>query len=130
MIVVDASVVVEMLIETPVGIELERRLWVPAVNLFGPALLDVEVAQVIRRYCRSGELTEQEGSEAIRDLEGLPITRYRHEGLLPGIWQLRHEMTAYDAAYVVLAEHLNATLLTRDRKMATSAAARIQVELV
>jgi predicted nucleic acid-binding protein len=87
------------------------------------------VAQVLRRYGASGDLTPGRGAEAIADLADLPITRHEHVVLLPRMWQLRHNLTAYDAAYVALAEALEATLLTRDAKLAR-AAGRARVEVV
>jgi predicted nucleic acid-binding protein len=129
LIVVDASVVVEVLLRTAAGTAVEGRLFDPGAALHAPHLLDVEVAQVVRRYCASGDLTPGRGAEAVADLADLPITRHEHALLLPRIWQLRRNLTAYDAAYVALADALDATLLTRDRKLARGAG-RTRVELL
>ena len=129
MIVVDASVVVEVLLRTAAGRSVEGRLFDPGASLHAPHLLDVEVAQVVRRYCASGDLTAGRGAEAVADLADLPITRHEHVLLLPRIWQLRQNLTAYDAAYVALADALGATLLTRDGKLARGAG-RTRVELL
>jgi len=127
--VVDASVVVEVLLGTSAGRAAEGRLFDRRAELHAPHLLDVEVAQVLRRYGASRDFTPGRGAEAIADLADLPITRHEHVLLLPRIWQLRHNLTAYDAAYVALAEALDATLLTRDAKLAR-AAGRVRVEVV
>jgi predicted nucleic acid-binding protein len=116
--VVDASVVVEVLLGTSAGRAAEGRLFDRRAELHAPHLLDVEVAQVLRRYGASRDLTPGRGAEAIADLADLPITRHEHVLLLPRIWQLRHNLTAYDAAYVALAEALGAQLLTCDARLA------------
>ena len=93
-------------------------------------MLDVEVAQVIRRYAANGEIDSERGRTALADLADLPLRRYPHDFLLPRIWDLRNNLTAYDAAYVALAEVLDAPLLTRDRRLAAAAGHRAQIELV
>jgi predicted nucleic acid-binding protein len=85
---------------------------------------------VLRRLVREGTLTASRAEGAIEDLMDLRITRYPHLLLLPRIWQLRHNLSAYDAAYVVLAEKLGATLLTRDAKLASAAGHSAIVEVV
>lgn len=130
MIVVDASVVLEMLLGTPVGVELTQRLLGGAESLCAPHLVDLEVAQVLRRYAVTGELTAARGRQGIQDLRDLPIERYPHELLLERVWELRGHLTAYDAAYVALAEALGAPLLTRDVRLAHARGYRAEVELV
>jgi predicted nucleic acid-binding protein len=129
MIVVDASVVVEVLLGTAAGRAAADRLFARGESLHAPELVDVEVAQVIRRYASIGELKPARAREAIADLEELPIRRYAHIDLLPRIWELRHNLTAYDAAYLALAEALRAPLLTRDTGLA-SARGRATIELI
>lgn len=129
MTVVDASVVIEVLLGTPAGRAAERRVLDPRVSLHAPHLLDVEVAHVVRRYELAGDLTPGRAAEAVDDLRDLPVTRHEHALLLPRIWQLRRNLTAYDAAYVALAEALDAVLLTRDGKLAR-AARHARVELL
>ncbi len=129
MIVVDASVVLEVLLQTPAASRVSRRIFASGETLHAPHLLDVEIAQVLRRYARSGVISSDRGAEALMDLADLPLSRYPHFVLLPRIWQLRHNVTAYDAAYLALAEALDAPLLTRDRALA-SAGGRVRVELL
>ena len=118
MIVLDASAVLELLLGTPSGIEVRTRLADAATALHVPHLLDVEVAQVLRRYVREAQLRPDEAAEAIRDLRDLDLTRHAHEPLLDRIWDLRDTFSAYDAVYVALAEVLDASLLTSDRRLA------------
>lgn len=120
MIVADASVVLEVLLRTRVAPQIEERIFSPGETLHAPHILDLEVAQVLRRYCVSGAMKTERGLEALVDLADLPITRYPHDIFLPRIWELRHNMTAYDAVYVALAETLSASLLTRDTRLASA----------
>jgi len=121
--------VLEVLLRTPAAGIVNRRLFASGETLHAPHLLDAEVAQVLRRYAGSGALSAERGEEALEDLVDLPLNRYPHDMLLPPIWQLRHNVTAYDAAYIALAEALGATLVTRDRALA-AAPARARVEVV
>ena len=129
MIVVDASAVLEVLLQTPDAFRVGRRLFASGETLHAPHLLDVEIAQVLRRYARSGAISTERGAEALADLNDLPLSRYPHSVLLPRIWELRHNLTAYDAVYLALAEALDAPLVTRDRALAL-AGAKVRVELV
>jgi predicted nucleic acid-binding protein len=130
MIVVDASALVEALLQTPAAEAVERRLFETGETLHAPHLLDVEVAQVIRRYAVKGEIDEARGRAALADLSDFPLRRYPHDFLLPRIWDLRNNLTAYDAAYVALAEALDATLITRDRRLAGAPGHHARIELV
>jgi predicted nucleic acid-binding protein len=129
-IVVDASAMLEALLSTPAARDMEDRLFAPGRTLHAPHLVDVEVAQVIRRYAANGEIDGERGRMALADLADFPLRRYPHDFLLSRIWDLRNNLTAYDAAYVALAEALDAPLLTRDRRLAAAAGHRAQVELV
>ena len=120
MIVLDASAAIEWLFQSPAGMKIDRRMFVPSESLHAPHLIDVEVAQVLRRYVRDKTITAQRGQEALQDLRDLPLSRYPHEFLIPRIWELRATLTAYDAVYVALAELLGAPLLTCDGKIASS----------
>lgn len=130
MIVVDTSAVLEVLLRTPSAAIVEERLFRPAETLHAPHLIDIEVAQVLRRYTLSGEVDAERCRMALADLADFPLARYPHDFLLPRMWELRHNLTAYDAAYVALAEALDAPLLTRDQRIAQSAGHRARVELV
>lgn len=130
MIVVDASAMLEALLGTQAAKRVEARLFAPQQTLHAPHLLDVEVAQVVRRYAATGEISSERGRAALGDLADFPLRRYPHDLLLPRVWELRHNVTAYDAVYVVLAEVLDAPLLTTDGRLATAARNHIRVELV
>ena len=127
MIVLDASAV---LLRTPNAEAVERRLFASRQTLHAPHLLDVEIAQVVRRYAAAGEIDQERGRAALADLSDFPPRRYPHDILLPRIWDLRYNLTAYDAAYVALAEALDAPLLTRDHRLAAAAGHHARVELV
>ena len=130
MIVVDASALLEVLLCTPAAQAVEGRLFDPEETLHAPHLLDVEVAQVIRRYAVNGEIDGERGGAALEDLAVVPLRRYPHDLLLPRAWELRNNLTAYDAVYIALAEALEAPLLTRDRRLAAAAGHRATIELV
>lgn len=129
MIVVDASAVIEVLLRTPTAAAVEARLFAIGQSLHAPHLIDVEVAQVLRRFAAAGDIDDGRGRIALADLVDFPLRRYPHDALLPRIWDLRNNVTAYDAAYVALAEALDATLLTRDRRLA-AAVQHLRVELI
>jgi predicted nucleic acid-binding protein len=129
-IVVDASVVIEVLLNTDDGIAIDDRLLSGTESLHAPHLIDIEVTQVLRRYVLRGEVKAQRAQQALDVLGEFPLTRYDHEPLLGRIWELRDNVTAYDGAYVALAEGLDATLVTRDRKLAGVPLLRGAIELV
>ena len=130
MIVVDASVLLEVLLRTPVAGTAESWLFDSGQTLHAPHLIDVEVAQVIRRYAANGEIDGERGRAVLADLADLPLHRYPHDLLLPRMWELRNNLTAYDAAYVALAEALGAPLITRDQRLAAAPGHHARVELV
>jgi predicted nucleic acid-binding protein len=119
-IVVDASALVEVLVRGPDAGTVERRLS-SAGNVHGPYLLDLEVTQVLRRYAAAGRTGQTHCRQALDDLAAMGLLRHPHDHLLPRVWELRHNLTAYDAVYVALAEYLGAPLLTRDRRLASAA---------
>jgi predicted nucleic acid-binding protein len=129
-IVLDASAVVELVLGTAVGRKVAERISEPALSLHAPHLLDVEVAQVVRRYAFAGQISEERARTALEHLGALDVVRHPHDLLLPRIWELRANLTAYDAAYVALAEALPAPLLTRDGRLAGSAGHTARIELV
>ncbi len=130
MIVVDASAILELLLAATAAPDIENRLLGTMESLHAPHLLDLEVAQVLRRYVSAGELTPQRGRQALDDLGALPIIRYPHNLFLSRIWALRHNVTAYDAAYLALAESLPAPLVTCDAQLASAPGHRATIELV
>ena len=129
MIVLDASAVVDWLLQSSTGQRIESRIYSHNESLHAPHLLDLEVAQVLRRLTRDETVSANRADEAIRDLMDVRITRYPHFVLLPRVWQLRHNLSAYDAAYVGLAEKLGATLITADRRLASASGNWARIEL-
>lgn len=129
MIVLDASAAVEWLLQTPAGQRIEQRIYSRHETLHAPHLLDLETAQVLRRLARQGVISARRADEAMSDLLDLRMTRYSHLVLLPRIWQLRHNFSAYDAAYIVLAEKLGAPLVTRDGRLASASGHAASIEL-
>lgn len=130
MITVDASAMLEVLLRTERGARIELRLLSQGESLHAPHLLDVEVTQVLRRYAAAGELTPERGVAALADLADFPLHRYPHDWLLPRMWELRHNVTAYDAAYVALAEALEAPLVSCDGRLASAPGHRARLEIL
>lgn len=130
MIVLDASVVIEILLQSDDGFRIQERIPDEAEDPHAPHLLDAEVAQILRRYSMRGEIAAERGRQMLEDLAVFPIERHGHTLLLPRIWELRPNLTAYDAAYVALAEALGAPLLARDGGLAAAPGLRAAVQLV
>jgi predicted nucleic acid-binding protein len=130
MIVVDASVVVQMLFADEAGVMLSERLSVNAGTIATPHLLDVEVASALRAIVRSRDMTASAALSALDDLADLRIERYSHEPLMGRIWELRDALSASDAAYVALAESLGAELWTRDARLARSRGPRCRIAVM
>ncbi len=130
MIVADASVLIDVLLRKRSAEAIEARLLRSGLTLQVPYLLDVEVAQVIRRHAAGGEIVPERGRELLTDLVNLPLQRHPHDWLLPRVWELRNNLTAYDALYVALAEALDAPLVTRDKRLAAAPGHSARVELV
>jgi predicted nucleic acid-binding protein len=128
-IVLDASAAIDWLLQTPAGGRIEQRIYSRNESLHAPHLLDLEVTQAVRRLAQEGTVSARRADEAIQDLLDLRIARYPHFVLLPRIWQYRHNLSAYDAAYVALAEELSASLLTRDRRLAGASGHGARIEL-
>ena len=128
MIVVDASAVVRFLAPTQLDPGFDRRLG-QAGSLHAPHLVDVEVANGLRRAVAAGLIGNDRALDALGDLSALPITRYPHGALLGRAWELRENMTVYDAVYVTLAELLGAPLVTCDGRLARASKTHASVEL-
>jgi predicted nucleic acid-binding protein len=128
-IVLDASAAIDWLLQTPAGRHIEKRIYSRNETLHAPHLLDLEVTQALRRLTLEGTVSARRADEAMQDLLDLRIARYPHLVLLPRIWQYRHNLSAYDAAYVALAEELDASLLTRDSRLAGAPGHVARIEL-
>jgi predicted nucleic acid-binding protein len=129
-IVVDASALLEFLLQTALGTRVEARLFRDRDEFHAPHLADVEVIQALRRLVRAGEVSPARAAEAIADLADLDLHRHPHLDLLTRAWKLRENVTAYDAMYVALAEALNASLLTCDRPLASTAGHTATIEAI
>ncbi len=129
MIVLDTSAAVDWLLQTPDGQRIEQRIYAHNDTLHSMHLLDVEFVQVLRRLVREGTVSPKRAVEAIEDLSALRITRYAPVQLLQRIWQLRQNLTAYDASYVALAEKLQAPLITRDQRIAAAPGHKAAIEV-
>jgi predicted nucleic acid-binding protein len=133
MLVVDASALTELLLGRHAGEPVAAALREHDFDLHAPHLVDVEVLSALRRVVASGDASAARAAEAVADLLDLPLRRYPHEELVPRIWELRASFSAYDAAYVALAEVIaedGAPLLTSDARLARAAATQIGVEVI
>ena len=127
MLVVDASVLAVALADDAAdGDRARARLRGEA--LVAPDLVDLEVASVLRGRLSGGHLDVRRADLALADLLALPLERVPALGLIPRCWELRDNLTVYDAAYVALAEALAAPLLTADIRLANSTGPRCQIE--
>lgn len=129
MIVLDASAGIDWLLQTAAGRQIENRIYARSETLHAPHIIDLEVAQVLRRLVREGVVSSRRAEEAVADLMDLRMVRYPHFVFLSRIWQRRHNLSAYDAAYVVLAEEIGATLITRDKRLAAACGRAAAVEV-
>jgi predicted nucleic acid-binding protein len=130
LIVVDASAVLELLLRTEMGTKVQERVLGSGESLHAPHLIDIEVTQTLRRLVILKEITAARGKQALEDHAALNIKRAEHKDLLERVWSLRDSITAYDAAYVVLAETLDSPLITCDAKLARSHGHKAQIELI
>ena len=130
MIVLDASAALELLLNAPLAVKVSARVFDTGESLHAPHLIDVEIAQVLRRLVRKMEIESAGALQAFQDLADLGIIRYPHQMLLPSIWAMRDNATAYDAAYLALAEALGATLVTCDAALQSIPEYGSRVEVV
>lgn len=129
MIVVDASVLVTALVDDGHdGTKARTALTDDA--LLAPDIIDLEVLSVLRRMSHAGSLDPVRASEAVEDLRHFPLTRVSHVALTTRCWELRENLTPYDAVYVALAEVMGATLLTGDRRLAAAPGIRCTAALL
>ena len=128
-VVLDASAVVELVLGTRSGRQILHRVSDPKVSLRSPELVDLEVLNVLRRYEQRETVSHARADEAYRNLIDLDLKRHRHEPLLARIWSRRLNLTAYDAAYVTLAEILEAPLLTTDGRLSRVPGLPTQVDV-
>ena len=127
--VLDASVVVELVLGTRAGARIRDRLLDPETSLHAPELLDLEVLNVLRRHVRAGTVAMERAEAAVRRLDELDLQRHRHGPMLRRIWSWRANLTAYDAAYVALAEVVGGPLLTTDARLSKARGLAVPIEL-
>ena len=130
MIVLDASAAIELLLNTGTGKLINREIISRETTLHAPHLIDLEIIQVLRRYVLTREIPETRAMTAINHWLQLDVTRYPHEPFTASIWQYRNNLTAYDAAYVVLAKALDASLITCDRALADISASGGTIDVI
>lgn len=108
---------------------MRERIESPGESLHVPHLMDLEVLHVLRRQALRSSLSQRRSAEALEDLASIMFVRYPHTSLVERIWELRHNLTAYDSAYVALAEALSAPLVTMDARLAQAPGHNAMVEL-
>lgn len=129
MIVVDASCLFEVVVDSVVAEAVRERLSIDPDHA-APHIVDVEVVSLIRRERLAGRLDETAGAMAVADLRSWPGDRYGHRALLDRIWELRDTVRGWDAAYVALAEVLGVTLVTLDGRLARATGPRCPIEVI
>jgi predicted nucleic acid-binding protein len=117
MIVLDASVIVELLTNGASADSIRNELAGRSDSLIAPHLLDVEVLSALRRLVAGRRIDTHRSEQMLSALAALPVERCAHIPLLGRIWELRHNFTAYDAAYIARAEATHAVLYTGDVKV-------------
>jgi predicted nucleic acid-binding protein len=130
LIVIDASAILESLLQTNLAERVMGRILAPAAILHSPHLLDIEVTHVLRRLVLRNDITAGRAEQVLADFSQLRIERHGHQALTTRIWQLRESMTAYDGAYVALAEALDAPLVTCDSKLGRAHGHRAKIEVI
>ena len=130
MIVVDASAVLELLLQSDRAEAIAAVAFAPSQHMHAPHLLDIEVLQVLRRLIQHKVMKPARASTALDDYASLVIERHDHAPLLRRVLELRDSMTSYDGAYVALAEALDSPLLTCDAHLARSHGHRANITLI
>ncbi len=130
MIVIDASSAVDALLESGSAEEIDTHIRAHEYDLHAPHLIDAEIGQAIRGHTLAGSLGRSNAERALAALDRIPIERWAHRRLLSRAFELRSNLTFYDALYLALAEVLGATLLTRDAALAKVARRTVDVALV
>ena len=130
MIVIDASALLEFLLQTSIGGRVEARLFRDEEELHAPHLVDVEVVQGLRHLVRMGEVSSGRAEQAVADLTDLDLHRHAHVDLLGRIWKLRENISAYDATYVALAEAIDAPMVTCDGPLSKALGNHARIEVV
>ncbi len=118
MIVVDASLAIEIVLRTALGAR--HAAQIVNQDVHAPHLIDIECISAVRRLTLGGRLAQASAEAALMDLQAWPMRRHSHLATLQRIWELRDSLSAYDASYVALAENLGATLVTCDAKLSRS----------
>jgi predicted nucleic acid-binding protein len=127
MIVLDASVVVELLTNGPLADDIRAEFAGSDQPFIVPHLIDVEVVSAIRRLAAGQRIALPQYQHFLAALAALPAERYSHLALIGRMWELRHNFTAYDAAYIALAEATKSVLYTCDRKLRSGHRASVVV---
>ena len=133
MLVVDASAVTELLLRRSAAEPAAAALLAHDFDLHAPHLVDIEVLSALRRVVAAGDASPSRGADAVADFLDLPLRRYPHEALVPRIWELRENFSAYDSAYLALAEVIaddGVPLLTADTRFARAASEHTGVEVI
>jgi predicted nucleic acid-binding protein len=125
--VIDASAMLEFLLNAPASAAIGNSMSAPGESLHAPYLIDLEVLQALRRLSMAKSLSPANARRAFEEYLDMRVERHPHDVLLPRVWELRHNFTAYDAAYIALAEALEAPLITCDRALGSVSGHRADV---
>jgi len=126
-LVIDTSALLAALVGFPANVALSARLRNDG-DLHAPHVIDVEAVHALRRLVRRGDLSLERALAARQDLRDLTIIRYPHVALVDRMWELRENLTAYDAAFVALSEALGVPLVTADARLARATGHGAEIE--
>lgn len=130
MIVIDASALIDALLDPERVPQVQAAFENENSPVIAPSVIDLEVAQTFRRMVRAQEILPTRGVSALQSMALLPLERVHHVNFIQRIWELRDNATAYDAVYIALAEHLEAPIMTTDRKFEGIAAHNAKIVLI